>query len=76
MERMTGVVTIVQEGRFQLTDDQGASHLFILGPNAPSETRQLKPLAREQTRVRVHYKEAGRVIALMAHKIEIAGAGE
>ena len=30
MQSMTGLVTIVQEGRFQLLDDDGVSHHFLL----------------------------------------------
>ena len=59
---MDGVVTIVQEGRFQLTDDRGVSHLFILGPMAAAETRQLNPLQRRQARVRVSYYPAESLI--------------
>ena len=40
-------MTLVQEGRFQLTDDRGVSHLFILGPYASAETEQLAPLQRQ-----------------------------
>ena len=38
---MCGVVTIVQEGRFQMTDDAGVSHLFILAHTAAAEPQQL-----------------------------------
>ena len=71
-QTMEGVVTIVQEGRFQLTDDRGVSHLFILGPNAPGETDQLPPLQRRQARVRVHYTPARNVIGNLITSIEIA----
>ncbi len=59
---MDGVLTIVQEGRFQLTDDRGVSHLFILSPMAGAETEQLAPLQRRQARIRVHYKPAANLI--------------
>ena len=71
MAEMTGVVTIVQEGRFQLTDDDGVSHLFILGPLATTETAQLRPLAKAQTRVKVRYEEAKKVIGLVARSIDV-----
>ena len=45
---MEGVVTIVQEGRFQLTDDDGVGHLFILGHLCLTETGQLPALPRRQ----------------------------
>jgi hypothetical protein len=53
---MEGVVTIVQEGRFQLLDDQGVSHLFLLDSKAAAEPDQLPPLQHRQTRVRVCFK--------------------
>jgi hypothetical protein len=59
---MTGVVTIVQEGRFQLTGDDGVSHLFILGHSAAAETEQLTLLQRRQARVRVRYRKAANLI--------------
>ena len=69
---MEGVVTLVQEGRFQLTDDRGVSHLFILSPNAAAETDQLAPLQRRQARVRVHYAPGPNVIGNVLSSIEIA----
>ncbi len=42
---MDGVVTVVQESRFQLTDDAGVSHLFILSPDAAAEPDQLAAVA-------------------------------
>ena len=59
---MDGVVTIVQEGRFQLTDDAGVGHLFLLSPHAGAETEQLTPLQGRQARVRVKYKPASNLI--------------
>ncbi len=69
---MEGVVTIVQEGRLQLTDDHGVSHLFILGHNAPPETEQLGPLQRRQARVRVTYRPAQNLIGNVLSSIELA----
>ena len=69
---MEGVVTLVQESRFQLTDDRGVSHLFILSPNAPPEIDQLAPLQRRQARVRVHYTPGKNIIGNVLSFIEIA----
>ena len=63
---MTGVVTIVQEGRFQMTDDDGVSHFFILSPSASAETEQLGMLQKRQARVRVRYKPAPNLIGNIA----------
>jgi hypothetical protein len=72
-ETMEGVVTIVQEGRFQLTDDNGVSHLFLLAPLAAAETEQLAPLQRRQARVRVRYKPARNLIGNVADRILLLG---
>ena len=71
---MTGIVTIVQEGRFQLTDDAGVSHLFLLSPHAAAETAQLNDLQHRQSRIRVRYTPAANLIGNVAHKIIIGGA--
>ncbi len=74
MRTMEGVVTIVQEGRFQLQDDAGVSHLFILSPGAGAETDQLTPLPKRQARVRVRYEPAENVIGNLAQSIALTDA--
>ena len=69
MKRMDGIVTIVQESRFQLTDDAGVSHLFILGHDTMAEPDQLEPLQRRQARVSVQYTEPRNAIGLVAHAV-------
>ena len=69
---MSGVVTIVQEGRFQMTDDAGVSHLFILGHSAAAEPQQLAALQARQARVRVHYKPAANLIGNTVSAIDLA----
>jgi hypothetical protein len=64
-----GVVLIVQEGRFQLQDDDGVSHQFEMSFKAPFEPEQLVPL--RQRRVRVHYQPAENVIGLLARDVEL-----
>jgi hypothetical protein len=70
MPEMRGIITIVQESRFQLTDDAGASHLFILGHASMAEPEQLAPLQRDQARVRVTYMQPRNIIGMVAKKIE------
>jgi hypothetical protein len=70
-QTMTGTVTIVQESRFQMTDDEGVSHMFMLAPNAAAEPSQLAALQRAQARVRVRFAPARNVIGYLAHSIEI-----
>ena len=68
---MTGVVTIVQESRFQLTDDAGVGHLFTVGHACGTEPGQLAQLQRQQSRIRVRYKPAPNTIGNVAQSIEI-----
>ncbi len=63
---MTGIVTIVQEGRFQMTDPDGVSHLFILSPKAALEPAQLQALQRQQAKILVHYTAAKNIIGNIA----------
>jgi hypothetical protein len=65
-KEMAGVVTIVQEGRFQMTDDAGASHLFILSHGAAAETDQLVALQNRQARITVRYHKAAGVLGFSA----------
>ncbi len=71
---MEGVVTVVQEGRFQLTDLEGVSHQFVLGRFTWAETDQLIALQNEQARVRVLYSHAHGLIAYVAHRIDLLDA--
>ena len=71
MPVMTGTVTIVQETRFQLTDERGVSHLFLLGHGSMAEPDQLAPLQREQARVRVRYIQPRNIIGMVAKSIEV-----
>ncbi len=68
---MDGIVTIVQEGRFQLTDAGGVSHQFVLGRTALAETQQLRPLQTRQAQVRVKYSDAPGLVGLIAHRIDL-----
>jgi hypothetical protein len=68
---MEGTITIVQEGRFQLSDRAGVSHQFVLGHDALAETEQLRPLQSRQAKVRVKYTDASGLISLIAHRIDL-----
>jgi hypothetical protein len=72
MRSVEGIVTIVQEGRFQLIDDNGVAHLFLLGYGAAVEPEQLPPLQHAQTRVRVSYRPAPDLIGHRAVRIMLA----
>ncbi len=71
MRTMSGVVTLVQESRFQLVDDGGIAHLFLLSHGAGAEPSQLGDLQRQQARVRVGFEVASNMIANVARTIEL-----
>ncbi len=73
MPTTEGVVTIVQEGRFQMIDDAGTAHLFVLGHAAAAEPAQLAPLQRRQARLRVTYLDGGGIIGRVASRIVVLG---
>ncbi|RYC31689.1 hypothetical protein D3273_12490 [Lichenibacterium minor] len=71
MATMDGRITLVQESRFQLTDEAGVSHLFTLSPWCAAEPAQLRPLAHSQAPVRVTYKAGVDVIGQVAQRIDV-----
>ncbi len=68
---MEGIVTIVQESRFQLTDDDGVGHLFTVSYACGTEPGQLAALQRHQSRVRVKYKPMPNAIGNVAQSISV-----
>ena len=74
MKTMEGVVTIVQESRFQLTDDQGASHLFILGHDTLGRTRPARAAAARPGAGAASATPMPRnIIGLIAHSVAPTG---
>jgi hypothetical protein len=69
VESIAGIVTIVQEGRFQLLDAACVSHHFILGYGAAADPEQLAGLVNR--RVRVSYKDPGGIIGHVATRLLI-----
>jgi hypothetical protein len=67
MLMMTGVVTIVQEGRFQLLDDEGVSHHFLLKHSAAADPEQLPALLRR--RICVSYTDPTNLIGHAAQQV-------
>lgn len=70
MKSIQGIITIVQESRFQLRDIVGATHQFELSHKAPLEPEQLPPLQHDQAYVRVRYTPGENIIGFVAHEIE------
>ena len=71
-KHMSGIVTMVAESRFQLTDDAGVSHFFVLGHGAAAEPADLTPLQHRQARIRVRYEAAPNLIGDVATEIHLA----
>lgn len=71
MRTMVGIVTLAQESRFQLTDERGIAHLFILSHGASAEPSQLVDLQTRQARISVRYEESKTLIANIAKRIEL-----
>ncbi len=62
-----GVITVVQEGRFRLSSDDGRSLLFVLDRHAAIEPQDLPAL--QMQRVTVAYTTPQAREALAAHAI-------
>jgi hypothetical protein len=67
MNRATGVITLVQEERFQLACDDGVRRLFVLSHRL--EPDRLAALEREGARVAVDYEERPGIIAHAVHRL-------
>lgn len=78
MSTASGVITLVQEHRFQLADDDGGRRLFVLAHDAPIEWADLEMLERSNGHVTVFYTDADTVIAGTAYDVQEDGyvAGE
>lgn len=68
-----GIITVVQEGRFRLSSDDGRSLLFTLDRHAPLEPQDLPALAGS-VRVAVACTPSPGLKALTAHDIRRTGA--
>ena len=67
---MRGVITLVQEGRFQLEDSEGVRRLFVLAHDAPLEPSDLQALQAADVPVRVEYRDAESLVAAIAYDVE------
>lgn len=69
MRSVSGVITAVQEGRFQLVADNGRVLQLMLAHNAKAEPQDLPALL--QAEVRVAYRDSDHLIAGIVERIEI-----
>jgi hypothetical protein len=73
LHALTGTVTLVQERRFQLVDDDGVAHLLLLAYDAKADPRALHALAQSGARVKVRLRrESEGVVALVATALDYA----
>lgn len=63
--KLRGVVTLVQERRFQLVDERGVCHRFLLDAAAPVDPRALHDLVRSGEAATVWFR--GNESHLLAH---------
>jgi hypothetical protein len=69
MNTASGVITLTQEHRFQLVDDQGGKKLFILAHGSPVQGKDLERLESANRRVRVFYSDGDTLNGYTAHAI-------
>jgi hypothetical protein len=65
-----GIITLVQEGRFQLEDAEGVRRLFVLAHDAPADQADLQALLAAECPVRVEFDDAEGLLALVARDLE------
>ena len=70
MRSAAGVITLVQEQRFQLASDDGSPGLFVLAHGAGIDSEDLQRLSEAGVRVRVQYEDAPNLIAHVAHDVQ------
>jgi hypothetical protein len=71
VQTVTGIITLVQEDRFQLAREDGRKELFLLGRWARQNGGDLHRLAHEGRPVTVRYSRAPGLIAETAHHIAL-----
>jgi hypothetical protein len=72
MDTISGIITLVQEERFQLLSDDGVTQLFVTLHDAPVEIDDLQALERNNIPVTVSYTRAEGLIAWAAHDVDVA----
>ncbi len=71
MQSVRGVISAVQEGRFQLVADDGHVIPFVLSHKAGAEPQDLPRLQAAAARIRVRYGGSPHLIAAVADSIEV-----
>ncbi len=55
---LSGVITLIQESRFRLVDEQGRGYLFTLGWDSGTSINDLSDWSRQAIRVTVEFEGA------------------
>lgn len=72
MKTVSGIIRLVQEHRFRLTDEDGRDWLFILSHKAPVEWSDLEAMQAAENRVTVRYSEVAQMVATEAHDVRLS----
>ena len=71
MRSARGIISAVQEGRFRLLTDDGRVLTLVLSHKADVEPQDLPQMAAAAMRIRVRYAESRRLIAGVAHRLDV-----
>ena len=69
MQAATGVIDLVQEGRFRLALPDGRSMLFVLSHDAGLDPQDLPRLQEDGLAVTVHFDRGPHLDARIAHDL-------
>jgi hypothetical protein len=69
MKSVEGIITLAQEGRFELVTEGGRVMQFVLAHNARIEPQDLPSLRRQGWHLRVEYTEPTHIIGHVAHRL-------
>jgi len=75
MRSITGVLTLVQEERFQVLGDDDENRFFVLAHDAPLDGAELRDLQAAGTPVTIDYDEVPGVLMHVAHRVSAAAPG-
>jgi hypothetical protein len=68
-KHVRGKLSVVQEERFQLIDDHGVAHLFMVAADVSLKPADLRAILRSERAVSVEYEESPTLIARIATAI-------
>lgn len=65
----SGIISLTQEHRFQLVDDEGNKILFVLAHESPVQGRDLERLEKFRLPVKVTYADTGMLNSHVAYDV-------